>query len=86
MMYWRGQQEAGNAEPKQEINREIAISEFKAKCLSLMEGGEQDQDSPSRDPPWQDHCGRIGSMSAGIEITGDLISPVIEAQEIETLK
>jgi prevent-host-death family protein len=78
--------------------REIAISEFKAKCLSLLEEVNKtktplrvtrrgkiiaDVIPPSMDPEDRDW---IGSMSDRIEITGDIISPVIETQEIEALK
>lgn len=78
--------------------REIAISEFKAKCLSLLEEVSKtktplrvtrrgkiiaDVIPPPTDPEERDW---IGSMSDGIEITGEIISPVIEAQEIEALK
>lgn len=76
---------------------EIAISEFKAKCLSLLEQvrktrtplrvtrrGKAIADvfpaSSERDESW------MGSMSGSIEIIGDIISPVIEIQEIEALK
>jgi prevent-host-death family protein len=77
---------------------EIAISEFKAKCLSLLEEVSKTKtrlrvtrrgkavadvipaslESEERD--W------IGSMSDSIEIMGDIVSPVIEIQEIEALK
>ena len=78
--------------------REIAISEFKAKCLSLLEEVSKTK-TPLRVtrrgkliadviPPSMDSEERdwIGSMSDGIEITGDIISPVIEGQEIEALR
>ncbi len=78
--------------------REVAISEFKAKCLSLLEEVSKTK-TPLRVtrrgkiiadviPPLPDLEERdwIGSMSDRIEITGDIISPVIEAQEIEALK
>lgn len=78
--------------------REVAISEFKAKCLSLLE-----EVSKTRTPirvtrrgkaladviPASSDAGErnwIGSMSGMIEITGDVVSPVIEVQEIEALK
>jgi prevent-host-death family protein len=78
--------------------QEIAISEFKAKCLSLLEEVSKtktplrvtrrgkaiaDVIPPSRDSEERDW---FGSMSDSIEITGDIISPVIETQEIEALK
>jgi len=78
--------------------QEIAISEFKAKCLSLLEEVDKTKiplrvtkrgkaiadvvptavDTEERD--W------LGSMSNRIEIVGDIVSPVIEIQEIEALK
>lgn len=76
---------------------EVAISEFKAKCLSLLEEvsktkiplrvtrrGKAVADvippvTGSADKDW------IGSMSGCIEITGDIISPIIEVQDIEAL-
>jgi prevent-host-death family protein len=78
--------------------REVAISEFKAKCLSLLE-----EVSKTKTPirvtrrgkaladviPASSDAGErnwIGSMSGTIEITGDVVSPVIEVQEIEALK
>jgi prevent-host-death family protein len=78
--------------------REIAISEFKAKCLSLLEEVSKTK-TPLRVtrrgkliaeviPPSMDSEERdwIGSLADRIEITGDIISPVIETQEIEALK
>ena len=78
--------------------REVAISEFKAKCLSLLE-----EVSKTKTPIRVTRRGKaiadvipassdaeernwIGSMSDTIEITGDVVSPVIEVQEIEALK
>jgi prevent-host-death family protein len=84
--------------PRKKPIREIAISEFKAKCLSLLE-----EVSKTKTPLRVTRRGKtiadvvpastdteerdwIGSMSDGIEIAGDIISPVIETQEIEALK
>ncbi len=78
--------------------QEIAISEFKAKCLSLLE-----QVSKTKTPLRVTRRGKaiadvipacadaeerswMGSMADTIEITGDVISPVIEIQEIEALE
>ena len=78
--------------------REVAISEFKAKCLSLLEEVSKtktplrvtrrgqaiaDVIPASSDPEERNW---MGSMSNSIEITGDVVSPVIEIQEIEALK
>ncbi len=77
---------------------EVAISEFKAKCLSLLE-----EVSKTKTPLRVTRRGQaiadvipassdveernwMGSMSGNIEITGDVLSPVIEIQEIEALK
>jgi prevent-host-death family protein len=77
---------------------EIAISEFKAKCLSLLEEVSKTKtpirvtrrgkaiadvipaSSDAEERSW------LGSMSGTIEITGDVVSPVIAVQEIEALK
>ncbi len=78
--------------------REVAISEFKAKCLSLLE-----QVSKTKTPLRVTRRGQpiadvipassdveernwMGSMSDSLEITGDVVAPVIEIQEIEALK
>ena len=78
--------------------QEIAISEFKTKCLSLLEEVDKTKiplrvtkrgkaiadvvpaavETVERD--W------LGSMSRSFEIVGDIVSPVIEIQEIEALK
>ena len=78
--------------------QEIAISEFKTKCLSLLEEVDKTKiplrvtkrgkaiadvvpaavETVERD--W------LGSMSRSVEILGDIVSPVIEIQEIEALK
>lgn len=78
--------------------REVAISKFKAKCLSLLEQVNKTK-TPLRVtrrgkavadviPPSTNSQERdwIGSMSDSLEIRGDVISPVIEIQEIEGLK
>ncbi len=78
--------------------QEVAISEFKAKCLSLL-----DQVSKTKTPLRVTRRGKaiadvipaaseteerswIGSMSDSIEITGDIVSPVIDTETIEALK
>jgi prevent-host-death family protein len=77
--------------------REVAISEFKAKCLSLL-----DQVNKTKTPLRVTRRGKavaevfppatrpeeedwIGSMSDSIEIAGDIISLVIRIGEIEAL-
>ena len=77
---------------------EIAISEFKAKCLSLLERVRKTR-KPIRItrhglpvaevvPPSsvQDRSAWIGSMKDSIEILGDIISPASEEDEWEVLR
>lgn len=78
--------------------QEIAISKFKAKCLSLLE-----EVSKTRTPLRVTRRGKaladvipasseaeerswIGSMSGSIDIVGDIVSPVIDIEAIEALK
>ena len=77
---------------------EIAISEFKAKCLALLEQvrktkkpirvtrfgkpvAEVVPPSPEAEPgDW------LGSLADTMEITGDILSPVIEEGDWEALR
>ena len=78
--------------------REIAISKFKAKCLSLLE-----EVSKTKAPLRVTRRGKaiadvipasseaeerswIGSMAGSIDIVGDIVSPVIDMEMIEALK
>jgi prevent-host-death family protein len=78
--------------------QEIAISKFKAKCLSLLE-----EVSKTRTPIRVTRRGQpladvipaacdaeerswIGSMAGSIDIVGDIVSPVIDTETIEALK
>jgi prevent-host-death family protein len=78
--------------------REIAISKFKAKCLSLLQ-----EVSKTRTPlrvtrrgkpiadiipasSVEDERSWIGSLSGSTKIVGDIVSPVIDMDEIEALK
>ena len=78
--------------------REIAISEFKAKCLALLQ-----QVSKTKRPIRVTRFGRpiaevvppssiqeraawIGSMKDSMEIVGDIISPANEENEWEALR
>ena len=82
---------------KKSIHR-IAISEFKAKCLALLEEVQKTKIPPRVTrrgkaivdvipaAPEADERDWLGSMSESIEITGDTISPVLEIDEIEALK
>jgi prevent-host-death family protein len=78
--------------------QEIAISRFKAKCLSLLE-----EVSKTKTPLRVTRRGKaiadvipvssdgderswIGSLSGSVEIVGDVVSPVIAVEAIEALK
>lgn len=77
---------------------EVPISEFKAKCLSLL-----DEVSKTRTPLRVTRRGKaladvlpasfeaekrswIGSMSDSVAIIGDIVSPVIDTEALEALK
>jgi prevent-host-death family protein len=83
---------------RQKPMQEVAISEFKAKCLSLLE-----EVSKTRTPLRVTRRGKpiadvvpasseteerswIGSMSDSIDIVGDIVSPVIDMDAIGALK
>ena len=77
--------------------KEVAISEFKAKCLSLLE-----QVQKTKKPilvtrfgkpiaevvPPSPHGSRdwIGSMKGTFEILGDIVSPANDEQDWEVLR
>lgn len=78
--------------------QEVAISEFKAKCLALLE-----QVRKTRKPilvtrfgkpvaevippgPAAEETDWLGSMADSIEIVGDIVSPVIEETDWEALR
>jgi prevent-host-death family protein len=78
--------------------QEIAISKFKAKCLSLLE-----EVSKTKTPLRVTRRGKpiadvipasseaeerswIGSLSGSVDIVGDIVSPVIDMDAIEALK
>lgn len=78
--------------------QEIAISKFKAQCLSLLE-----EVSKTKAPLRVTRRGKaiadvipaskegderswIGSMSGSVDILGDIVSPVIDLEDIEALK
>jgi prevent-host-death family protein len=78
--------------------KEVAISEFKAKCLALLEQVRQTR-KPIRVtrfgkpvaeivPPTivEDRASWIGSMKDSIEIHGDIISPANDEDEWEALR
>jgi len=78
--------------------QEIAISKFKAKCLSLLQ-----EVSKSKTPirvtrrgiaiadvipasSGGDERSWIGSLSGSVDIVSDIVSPVIDMDAIEALK
>jgi prevent-host-death family protein len=77
--------------------QEVAISEFKAKCLSLLEEvsktktplrvtrrGQAIADVVPVTPPVAERSW-IGSLSGSIDIVGDIIAPIIDIETIEAL-
>ena len=78
--------------------REMAISKFKTKCLSLL-----DEVSKTKTPlritrrgkplavvipatPERTERSWLGSMSGSMKIVGDIVSPVIDLEDIEALR
>jgi prevent-host-death family protein len=78
--------------------QEVAISEFKAKCLALLERVRSTKEpirvtrfgKPVAEviPPTavQERSSWIGSMKHNLEITGDIVSPANEENEWEVLR
>ena len=77
--------------------QEVAISEFKAKCLALLEQVRRTK-RPIRvtrfgkpvaevvpPSPSADASDWLGSMSDTTEILGDIVSPVVDESDIEAL-
>jgi len=80
------------------IMQEIAISEFKAKCLAVLERVRSTK-KPIRVtrfgkpvaevvPPTsvEDRSSWIGSMKNSMRITGDIVSPATDEDEWEVLR
>lgn len=79
--------------------KEIAISEFKAKCTAVVDGVSKTKE-PVRitrhgkpvavvippQPPVMDRAAWIGSLKGKIEILGDIISPATDEDEWEVLR
>jgi len=77
--------------------QEIAISEFKAKCLALLERVCKTK-KPIRitrfgrpvaevfPPSPAQNTDWVGSMADTIEFVGDIIAPVMEKSDIEALR
>jgi len=91
---WRTRMSGRKKKPIQEI----AISKFKAKCLSLLQ-----EVSKTKTPLRVTRRGKpiadvipatsegderswIGSLSGSIDIVGDVVSPVIDIEAIEALE
>lgn len=77
--------------------QEIAISEFKAKCLALLEEVSKTKQpiritrhgKPIAEvvPASPTRKGRkLGSMKGMVKIVGDIVSPVIDLDEFEAYK
>lgn len=77
---------------------EISISEFKAKCLAILERVRKTR-KPVRitrfgkpvaevvaPSPVKDRGNWMGFMDGQMEILGDIVSPVIDENDIEALK
>lgn len=77
---------------------EVPISEFKAKCLALLEQVNKTKKplritrhgKPVADVvpavPITDRAALFGSMRNSIKILGDIVSPVIDLDDIEALR
>jgi prevent-host-death family protein len=80
------------------ITKKVAISEFKAKCLALLEEVSKTKTTlrvTRRGKPIADVIPSstefderdwIGSMAGRMDISGDIVSPVIDKREIEALQ
>jgi prevent-host-death family protein len=78
--------------------KEVAISEFKAKCTALVQRVSKTKQpiritrhgKPVADlvpaGGTMDRAAWIGSMKGKIKILGDIVSPVIDLDEIEALR
>lgn len=77
---------------------EVSISVFKAKCLALLERVQKTKQpiritrhgKPVADVvpavPMVDRASLFGSMRNSMEILGDIVSPVIDLNDIEALR
>ena len=77
--------------------QEVAISEFKAKCLALLEqvrktkkpiritrrGQPVAEVVPAAPEKQKDW---LGSMKGTMEIVGDIVSPVVDPEDFEVLR
>jgi prevent-host-death family protein len=80
------------------VMKEIAVSEFKAKCLAILDRVDKTK-QPIRITrhgkpiaevipvtPVMDRASWIGSMKDTMKITGDIISPASDEDEWEALR
>jgi len=78
--------------------QEVAISEFKAKCLALLEQVRKTK-KPIRvtrfgkpvaeivpPSPLKQKGDWLGSMKGTMDIVGDIVSPVIDLNDIEAMR
>jgi prevent-host-death family protein len=77
---------------------EVAISQFKAKCLALLERVRKTKKpirvtrfgKPVADvvppSPSADSGDWLGSMADNFEILGDIVSPVIDESDLEAMR
>jgi prevent-host-death family protein len=86
------------ADKAKKSTHEVAISEFKAKCLALLDEVSKTK-TPLRitrrgkaiadvipSPPAPLEKDWIGSMSDSIEFRSEVVSPVIDPREIEAME
>lgn len=85
------------AKGKNKPVEQVAISEFKAKCLSLLDRVNKTKQRlrvtrrgipiadvvPPAETPARDW---IGSMGGTMRITSDIVSPVIDLEDIEAMR
>ena len=78
--------------------QEVAISEFKAKCLALLQQVHKTK-KPIRitrrgkpvaevvpPSPAKQKGGWLGSMKGSFDIVGDIVSPVIDLDDFEVMR
>ena len=77
---------------------EVAISEFKAKCLALLERVRQTKKplritrfgKPVADvvppTPAAGQSAWIGSMKDSMQILGDIVAPIVDEKDIEAMR
>lgn len=77
--------------------KEVAISEFKAKCLAILAEVQKTKQpilvtrrghpvAEIGPPPLEDDRSWIGSMKGRMEILGDIVSPAADPDDWEVLR